>query len=135
LKEHANAVNSMKPREILRGGQILSTAKLTLTDLMTPIARCFRRCEGERRIRSLGFDVGRYDDLEAFGHGGDDAGFNANLIMFADTGKGVAIMTNFDNGSEVYQQLVRSVAREYGWPTPRENGPLPLPRHPLAGRR
>jgi hypothetical protein len=36
--------------------------------------------------------------------------------MFADSGKGVAIMTNSDKGSMVYQQLVRSVAREYGWP-------------------
>jgi CubicO group peptidase (beta-lactamase class C family) len=66
--------------------------------------------------RGLGFDVGKYDTLEEFGHAGDDAGFNAILIMFADSGKGVAIMTNSDNGSMVYQQLVRSVAREYGWP-------------------
>jgi hypothetical protein len=61
-------------------------------------------------------DVGRYDDLEEFGHGGDDAGFNAILVMFGDSGKGAAIMTNSDSGSMVYQQLVRSVAREYGWP-------------------
>lgn len=65
--------------------------------------------------RGLGFDVGRYDSLEEFGHEGDDAGFNAVLVMFADSGKGVAIMTNSDNGSMVYRQLLHSVAKEYGW--------------------
>jgi len=67
--------------------------------------------------RSLGFDVGDYGAMDEFGHEGDDAGFNAILIMFADTGKGVAIMTNSDNGYLVYQQLVRSVATEYDWPS------------------
>jgi len=67
--------------------------------------------------RGLGFEVGRYDDLAEFGHGGDDAGFNAVLIMFADSGKGVAIMTNSDNGLMVHRALVRSVAKEYGWPS------------------
>jgi CubicO group peptidase (beta-lactamase class C family) len=65
--------------------------------------------------RGLGFAVGDYDNPEEFEHAGDVAGFNAVLIMFADSGKGVVIMTNSDNGHDVEEYLIRSVAKEYGW--------------------
>jgi len=65
--------------------------------------------------RGLGFAVGDFDNPEEFEHDGDDAGFNAVLIMFADSGKGVAIMCNSDNGHYVEEYLIRSVAKEYGW--------------------
>jgi tetratricopeptide (TPR) repeat protein len=35
--------------------------------------------------------------------------------MLADSGKGVAIMANSDNGINVANQVVQSVAKEYGW--------------------
>ena len=63
----------------------------------------------------LGFFLGQYKNPEEFGHNGDDDGFKAVLIMFADSGKGVAIMVNSDNGVNVANYLVQSVAKEYGW--------------------
>jgi CubicO group peptidase (beta-lactamase class C family) len=63
----------------------------------------------------LGFFLGQYKNPEEFGHNGDDDGFKAVLIMFADSGKGVAIMVNSDNGLNVANYLVQSVAKEYGW--------------------
>ena len=76
--------------------------------------------------RGLGFEVGSYNNLAEFGHGGDDEGFTALLIMFADSGKGVAIMTNSDIGSHLMPYLVRSVAKEYGWQyTPSPDPQLP----------
>jgi CubicO group peptidase (beta-lactamase class C family) len=63
----------------------------------------------------LGFFLGQYKNPEEFGHNGDDEGFKAFLIMFADSGKGVAIMVNSDNGPNIANYLVRSVAKEYGW--------------------
>jgi len=63
----------------------------------------------------LGFFLGQYKNSEEFGHNGDDDGFKAILIMFADSGKGVAIMVNSDNGVNVANYLVQSVAKEYGW--------------------
>jgi CubicO group peptidase (beta-lactamase class C family) len=65
--------------------------------------------------RGLGFGVGDFDNPEEFEHDGDDAGFNAVVIMFADSGKGVAIMCNSDNGHDVEEYLIRSVANEYRW--------------------
>jgi CubicO group peptidase (beta-lactamase class C family) len=50
-----------------------------------------------------------------FGHNGADEGFQALLTMNFETGKGVVIMTDSDNGIAVGDQLLRSVAKEYAW--------------------
>src|SRR3989440_1675687 len=50
-----------------------------------------------------------------FGHDGADEGFQAMLVMNAETGEGVAIMANSDNGIAVAEEYARSVAKEYGW--------------------
>jgi CubicO group peptidase (beta-lactamase class C family) len=50
-----------------------------------------------------------------FGHNGADEGFQALLTMNAESGKGVAIMANSDNGIAVGEVLLRNVAKEYGW--------------------
>jgi len=63
----------------------------------------------------LGFFLASHKNPEEFGHDGADEGFQALLIMFADSGKGVAIMANSDNGISVANQLIQSVAKEYGW--------------------
>jgi CubicO group peptidase (beta-lactamase class C family) len=63
----------------------------------------------------LGFFLGQYKNPEEFGHEGDDDGFQAILIMFADSGKGLAIMANSDNGVNLANHLIRSVAKEYAW--------------------
>lgn len=63
----------------------------------------------------LGFFLGDYKNPEEFGHNGSDEGFQALLVMFADSGKGVAIMANSDNGITVANYLMRSVAKEYAW--------------------
>jgi CubicO group peptidase (beta-lactamase class C family) len=63
----------------------------------------------------LGFFLGEYKNPEEFGHNGDDEGFQALLIMFADTGTGVAIMANSQNGLVLADYLIRSVGKAYAW--------------------
>jgi CubicO group peptidase (beta-lactamase class C family) len=63
----------------------------------------------------LGFFLASHKNPEEFGHNGADEGFQALLIMFADSGKGVAIMANSDNGISVANSLTQSIAKEYGW--------------------
>ena len=63
----------------------------------------------------LGFFLAGHKNPEEFGHNGADEGFQAVLIMFADSGKGMAIMGNSDNGISVANLLIQSVAKEYGW--------------------
>jgi CubicO group peptidase (beta-lactamase class C family) len=50
-----------------------------------------------------------------FGHNGADEGFQALLTMNWQTGNGVAIMADSDNGIAVADLLLRSVAKEYSW--------------------
>ena len=50
-----------------------------------------------------------------FGHNGADEGFQALLTMNANTGKGVAIMANSDDGIAAAEFVVNRVAQEYGW--------------------
>ena len=62
----------------------------------------------------LGFFMDKQNPGQ-FGHNGADEGFQALLTMNAETGKGLVIMADSDNGISVGNQLLRSVAKEYGW--------------------
>lgn len=50
-----------------------------------------------------------------FAHSGADQGFQAILMMNYITGDGLVIMTNSDHGISAGGQVVRAVAREFGW--------------------
>jgi len=62
----------------------------------------------------LGFFLDRNNPGQ-FGHNGADEGFQALLTMNAESGRGVAIMANSDNGIAVGDFVLQSVAKEYGW--------------------
>ena len=51
----------------------------------------------------------------SFGHNGADEGFQAYLMAFAETGRGVAIMANSDSGSVLFRRLADSIGRAHGW--------------------
>ncbi len=55
------------------------------------------------------------DNPGQFGHNGADEGFQALLTMNADTGNGIVMMADSDNGISVMSQVLRRVAKEYGW--------------------
>jgi CubicO group peptidase (beta-lactamase class C family) len=55
-----------------------------------------------------------------FAHNGANEGFQALLAMNADTGQGITIMANSDNGILVAEELRRTVAKEYSWKYPPE---------------
>jgi hypothetical protein len=50
--------------------------------------------------------------------------------MYADTGKGIVIMSNSDNGGHLFSPLMTAVAREYGWSS---FEPQEVPRHVALG--
>jgi CubicO group peptidase (beta-lactamase class C family) len=52
---------------------------------------------------------------DQFGHGGSDEGFQAQLIMFADSGKGLAMMGNSDAFFRIEPYVLAAVAKAYGW--------------------
>ncbi len=55
-----------------------------------------------------------------FSHGGVDEGFEAFWAGLSD-GRGVVVMTNGEGGTALAMEIIRSVAREYGWT---EHAPL-----------
>ena len=63
----------------------------------------------------LGPQTGGGPDRPWFGHGGADEGFQSYFVAYHD-GEGAAILTNGDNGGQIASEIVRSIAREYGWP-------------------
>jgi CubicO group peptidase (beta-lactamase class C family) len=66
---------------------------------------------------ALGYHVsGSGHDLE-FSHGGADVGFRASFVAFAERGQGAVIMTNGDNGDQLIDELLASIAAEYHWPS------------------
>lgn len=50
-----------------------------------------------------------------FSHGGSNAGFKCILTAYMDSGQGYVIMTNGDSGPQLAGEIMRSLAREYGW--------------------
>jgi hypothetical protein len=63
----------------------------------------------------LGLFLGGKNNPGQFGHNGADEGFQAILTMFSDSGHGVVVMANSDNGVTIGNYLIKSVAREYAW--------------------
>jgi CubicO group peptidase (beta-lactamase class C family) len=59
-----------------------------------------------------GFFVG---DRHRFGHVGGNAGYQATLVMFADTGQGAVVMTSSDIGLTAGNALLNRIAEVYGW--------------------
>jgi len=64
----------------------------------------------------LGLGISGTGRETRFGHGGSNVGFRCTFTAFKDTASGVVVMTNADRGAEILQDVVRAVAREYGWP-------------------
>jgi CubicO group peptidase (beta-lactamase class C family) len=64
---------------------------------------------------ALGPVVGGSTARKYFTHNGGNEGYRCLLVMYED-GEGAAIMTSGDNGGGLMYEVVRTLAREYGWP-------------------
>ena len=64
----------------------------------------------------LGILVRGNGNTLSFSHGGRDEGFDAELVAFAQTGQGAAIMINANDNSRFMGRLLDFIARAYGFP-------------------
>lgn len=82
---------------------------------------------------SMGFDIGGSSTMRWFRKSGDTEGF-ASLMVAYRHGDGVVVMTNGGGGSALAEDVVRSVARLYGWPDfqPRTRAAIAPPATALA---
>jgi CubicO group peptidase (beta-lactamase class C family) len=87
------------------GGHPVLSAE-TLEQMLTP------------DLQNWGLGPAISSDYLRFGHGGANAGFRCTMTAFLDGGQGVAVMSNSDNGGRLADEIVLTVAQEYGWPSP-----------------
>lgn len=67
-------------------------------------------------------------------HEGGNAGFKSKYVMFLDSGSGVVLLTDSDNGRYLNNELTKAVATVMGWPgfAPREMRRAPLDEQAMA---
>ncbi|MFY0527454.1 serine hydrolase [Archangium gephyra] len=103
------------------------TSKRVLSQAMTK-QMLSKQSEGY----GLGFEL--HEGTDRFGHGGWNDGYTSTLIAFADSGSGVAIMANSDNGPLLFERIAASTAEEYGWKSFTHRLQSPLMRVDLLAR-
>lgn len=93
-----------------RSNKVLSTK--SINQMLTP----------EIDNVALGWLVDGNDDSARFSFGGSNVGYKSRMLAYMNSGRGVVVMTNGENGAELTTEILRSVAAEYGWPDfhPRE---------------
>lgn len=64
----------------------------------------------------LGLGVKGTGEKLQLAHSGANEGFCAQFVAYPRTGQGAVIMTNSDNGGAIVNEIMRAIAREYGWP-------------------
>ena len=64
----------------------------------------------------LGLEIGGSKENPYFSHGGANEGFRCIFVAYEKTGEGAVVMTNGDNGGPLGDEIIRSIAAEYGWP-------------------
>ncbi len=64
----------------------------------------------------LGLQIGGSDADPYFSHGGANEGFRNNFAAYEKNGEGVFVMTSGDNGGQIADEVMHSVAAEYHWP-------------------
>jgi tetratricopeptide (TPR) repeat protein len=67
------------------------------------------------QAEGFGLGVQLQEGSAQFSHGGWNEGFTASLVAFADSGSGVVMMANSDNGPFLFERLGAAIAAEYGW--------------------
>lgn len=65
----------------------------------------------------LGFGIDGTGNSLRFRHSGGNAGYACYAVSFAETGSGVVIMTNSDNGTPLVREFLRAISKEYNWPS------------------
>lgn len=64
----------------------------------------------------LGIGLGGTGKSRNFSHGGWNEGFTCILFGYFERGQGAVVMTNGDRGDNLFNEVLRSIAHEYGWP-------------------
>lgn len=106
----ARFVIEVQKSRLGKSNKVLSTA--SINQMLTP----------QIDDVALGLFVDGQGSSTRFSFGGANVGFKCRMLGYMNSGQGVVVMTNSENGAELIAEILRSVAAEYGWPDfhPRE---------------
>jgi CubicO group peptidase (beta-lactamase class C family) len=76
----------------------------------------------------LGLALSGSGVARTFGHNGRDAGFDARLLAFAETGQGLVVMINANDNSGMMNRIEAAVGRKYNWPRRSSSAPAATTR-------
>lgn len=65
--------------------------------------------------QGLGWRLAGRDRSRRFEHGGDTDGFACAAVGYLERGQGAVVMTNGARGDRLAQEVLRGIAKEYGW--------------------
>lgn len=81
-----------------------------------PVATVSERYGRPISNQGLGFRLEGEGRSARFSHHGGNTGYRCFIVAYNELGQGAIVMTNSDNGFELVQEIIRSIAKEYGWP-------------------
>lgn len=70
-------------------------------------------------VYGLGVSLGERGRALKVWHSGANAGYRCLFEDFPDSGQGLVVMTNGENGLPLIGEIQRAIAQEYGWPDDR----------------
>ncbi|HXM47271.1 MAG TPA: serine hydrolase [Pyrinomonadaceae bacterium] len=106
----ARFVIEVQKSRLGKSNKVLSTA--SIKQMLTP----------EIDNVALGWLVDGQGSSARLSFSGANVGYKCRMLGYMNSGQGVVVMTNSENGAELTTEILRSVAAEYGWPDfhPRE---------------
>jgi CubicO group peptidase (beta-lactamase class C family) len=63
----------------------------------------------------LGLELRGKNKSARFAHAGGNEGYRCLMVAYTDSGQGAVVMTNSVNGTNFTEEIMRSIAKEYGW--------------------
>ena len=84
--------------------------------------------------QGLGWRIEGSGGSPRFEHSGDTDGFACTVMGYLGRNQGAVVMTNGTRGGSLVQEVLRGIAKEYGWPDylPQEKSVITVPENSLA---
>lgn len=84
--------------------------------------------------QGLGWRLAGQGRSARFEHSGDTDGFACAVVAYLERGQGAVVMTNGAQGSRLVEEILRGIAKVYGWLDylPKEKRVIALPEKVLA---